>query len=312
MHVPSTHGCPHQAPRGHGASQGPPSRPRAPPGGGGPVDIPRRIPETPPRRRRAAPPPWPVGRCSLPGSGDRWAAGGHPAAGWRPARRDARGTPLACGGPRRPAGLPPGFLPPPPRSLQQRPEPPHGGVYTTPRGGGGWHRPGARAPSMAWREPAARPVVAGRAHVAGRSGTGAGPWLARPSCSWPAPFPPRLPPSSASLEVGLTLPWDSGAVRRPAPVPHGRAPAGCAVRAWGRWTGQVQGLPGPAHKVSVPARGRRPRQVRGRLAVVVSPLGPAACAERVGTQEEPDVGAPYPACTFPGQRFTDSVTEARA
>lgn len=49
--------------------------------------------------------------------------------------------------------------------------------------------------------------------------------------------------------------------------------------------GQVQGLPGPAHKVSVHARGLRPRRVRGRLAVAVSPLLPSACSERVGTQE---------------------------
>ena len=76
--------------------------------------------------------------------------------------------------------------------------------------------------------------------------------------------------------------------------------------------GQTQGLPSPAPNVAVPARGLRPRQVRGRLALVACPLWPSACAERVGTQDEPDCGAPYPAGTFPCQRFTDPVTEARA
>jgi hypothetical protein len=74
----------------------------------------------------------------------------------------------------------------------------------------------------------------------------------------------------------------------------------------------VQGLPGPAPHVAVPARGLRPRQVRSRLALTASTLLPSACEERVGTQEEPDFGALYPACTFPCQRFPGSVTDARA
>jgi len=58
--------------------------------------------------------------------------------------------------------------------------------------------------------------------------------------------------------------------------------------------------------------GLRPRRVRLPLAGAGSSRGPSACAERVGTQEEPDVGAHYPACTFPCQRCTGSVTDARA
>src|SRR5215813_1987323 len=49
--------------------------------------------------------------------------------------------------------------------------------------------------------------------------------------------------------------------------------------------GQTQGLPSPAHNVSVHARGLRPRQVRVRLAIVACPLLPSACSERVGTQK---------------------------
>jgi len=83
------------------------------------------------------------------------------------------------------------------------------------------------------------------------------------------------------------------------------------VRTWLRWTSQMQGLPGPAHDVSVHARGLRPRQVRVRLAVAACPLLPSACSERVGTQVG-HFGALYPACTFPCQRFTDPVTKACA
>src|SRR4029453_15547220 len=75
--------------------------------------------------------------------------------------------------------------------------------------------------------------------------------------------------------------------------------------------GQTQSLPSPAHDVSVHARGLRPRQVRVRLAMVACPLLPSACSERVGTQLG-HFGAPYSAGTFPCQRFTDPVTEARA
>src|SRR5919204_1200921 len=76
--------------------------------------------------------------------------------------------------------------------------------------------------------------------------------------------------------------------------------------------GQTQGLPSPAHDVSVHARGLRPRQGRVRLALVAYPLWPSACSERVGTQDSPDCGAPYPAGTFPCHRFTSPVTEACA
>src|SRR5262249_19373914 len=55
-------------------------------------------------------------------------------------------------------------------------------------------------------------------------------------------------------------------------------------------SGQMQGLPGSAHSVSVHARGLRPRQVRLRLAITAYPLLPSACAERVSTQDWPISG----------------------
>src|SRR2546425_3683925 len=86
--------------------------------------------------------------------------------------------------------------------------------------------------SAAARGPAALPVVSGRAHVAGHSGAVSGPWCALPSSPWPAPFPPRPAPlrpvldsaSSFVLHLVRSLPRYSGAVRRPAPMHHGRAP----------------------------------------------------------------------------------------
>jgi hypothetical protein len=41
--------------------------------------------------------------------------------------------------------------------------------------------------------------------------------------------------------------------------------------------GQVQGLPGSAQRVSVHARGLRPRQVCGHLAITASTVWPSAC-----------------------------------
>src|SRR5262245_47438086 len=50
--------------------------------------------------------------------------------------------------------------------------------------------------------------------------------------------------------------------------------------------GQMQGLPGPAHNVSVHARGLRPRQVGPSLAITGWSVLPSACSERVGTREK--------------------------
>jgi hypothetical protein len=80
------------------------------------------------------------------------------------------------------------------------------------------------------------------------------------------------------------LPRYYEAVRLPAPVHHGRTPwvhrADLAAR-----PGQMQGLPGSVHSVSMHARGLRPRRVRQHLAKAVSTIEPSACSERVGTQD---------------------------
>jgi hypothetical protein len=64
-------------------------------------------------------------------------------------------------------------------------------------------------------------------------------------------------------------------------VPLSGAPCGPD----GDGPGQRQGLPGPAHDVSVHARGLRPRRVRRHLAKAVLTVSPSAGSERVGTQE---------------------------
>ena len=79
------------------------------------------------------------------------------------------------------------------------------------------------------------------------------------------------------------LPRYSEAVRLPAPVHPGRTP--WVHRAdLASLPGQMQGLPGSAHRVSVHARGLRPRQVCPPLAIAVCAVWPSACSERVGTQ----------------------------
>ena len=87
-----------------------------------------------------------------------------------------------------------------------------------------------------------------------------------------------------------------------------RCPSTLSKRSASAWSSNAH----TKSNVSVHTRGLRPRQGRRHLALAVSPLWPAACSERVGTQEWPDFGAPYPTCTFLCQRFTVSVTEARA
>jgi hypothetical protein len=89
-------------------------------------------------------------------------------------------------------------------------------------------------------------------------------------------------------------------------------PLRCPVRTWPSLARPEAGPPGFRTQCCGPCRGRRPRRVRRRLTRTASPLWPSACAERVGTQEEPDGGAPYSACTFPCQRFVPPVTDTPA
>ena len=65
-------------------------------------------------------------------------------------------------------------------------------------------------------------------------------------------------------------------------VPLGYTVLGSGARS----SGQMQGLPGSAHRVSTHARGLRPRRVRLRLARTASTVWPSACSERVGTREK--------------------------
>src|SRR5712664_2796848 len=119
---------------------------------------------------------------------------------------------------------------------------------------------------------------------------------------------PEWPLASSLCSVASLGLWNgpTPCVRASRSCPYGSPCGPC-----GDGQGQTQGLPSPAHDVSMHARGLRPRQVRVRLAIVACPLLPSACSERVGTQIG-HFGALYPACTFPCQRFTDPVTEARA
>jgi len=107
--------------------------------------------------------------------------------------------------------------------------------------------------------------------------------------------------------------WDSGAVRLPAPVPHGRAP-GWLLRADLAARGPVRcrasrgphpmcpGLPGGCD----PTRSAHPWPSRG------GPCGLPRVRSAAAPEQSAAGGAPYPAGTFPGQRCTGTVTGASA
>jgi hypothetical protein len=82
------------------------------------------------------------------------------------------------------------------------------------------------------------------------------------------------------------LPRYDAAVRRPAPVPHGRIP-GVHRADLASLPGQMPGLPGSAPHVSVHARGLRPRQVCPPRAIPGCAASPSGCEEHVGTPNSP-------------------------
>ena len=243
------------------------------------------------------------------------------ASGCRPARPGGHDTPPASAGLTAPAGLPPGSLHRPPRSGHRRPEPlaiepvvrlPQSVdvVDMVPE-----RRQRLRAvPPRCLSSPVERTLQ-------GTPALRPDPGCARPSSPWPAPFPPRPPPLLPACigsciaswhPVVRSLPWYYGAVRLPASVHHGRALAGFTVRAWLRWPRPEQGLPGPAHDVSVHARGLRPRQVRRRLAIAAC----TAVAFRVfGARRHPGIArfrGSIPCLHVPLSTLHGPVTEARA
>jgi hypothetical protein len=129
------------------------------------------------------------------------------------------------------------------------------------------------------------PAVRRRAPV-----TGSTRLCVRPLVCWTTfPLARSLPSTSSAAPVGQ--PWFAGfcgPLKRSdslhpclTVVPRTGSPCGPGHTA----PGQRQGLPGSAPRVSVPARGLRPRRVWRHLARAVSPGSPSACAERVGPQK---------------------------
>ncbi len=139
----------------------------------------------------------------------------------------------------------------------------------------------AQAPEGAYRR--------GWAHVTGVPGAVSGSWSAPPRSPWPVPCPLPAPP----------VPWGApcskaSAVLWSCPTPCTRAsrsyPVGAPCGPGALSSGQLQGLPGSVPRVSVHARGRRPRQGCPPLALAGGAVWPAACSERVGTQDWPMSG----------------------
>ena len=128
------------------------------------------------------------------------------------------------------------------------------------------------------------PAVRGRARVTGMTR----PCVRSLVCAAPFPLASSLPSTSSAGSLG-NLCSKASSVLWSCPTPCTRASRSCPMGSpCGPSThgpGQIQGLPGSVHRVSVHARGLRPRQVRLPLAKTGSTVLPAACSERVGTQE---------------------------
>jgi len=147
-----------------------------------------------------------------------------------------------------------------------------------------------RAPASGQTRRHRAPAVPSRAPVAGFPGPVSGPCGTRPGSPWPAPFSPPPPPALAHQD------HCSGA----SPILWGcPTPCTCTSRSYPLGSpcgpghpapGQMQGLPGSAPRVSVHARGLRPRQVCPPLALAGWAVSPSACSERVGTQDWPISG----------------------
>jgi len=56
----------------------------------------------------------------------------------------------------------------------------------------------------------------------------------------------------------------------------------------------------------------RLRPARAHLAIATHTVLPSASRNDVGTEDNKDYGAQYPACTSPCQRFNDALTNAEA
>src|SRR4029453_9359718 len=131
------------------------------------------------------------------------------------------------------------------------------------------------------------PTVPRRAPVTGFPGAVSGPCGARPGSPPPALAHQDHCSGASSILWGCPTPCTR---------PSRAYPVGSPCGPDHTTPGQMQGLPGSAHSVSVHARGLRPRQVHVRLAMTAYPLLPSACSERVGTQDWPISGLhPLPA-----------------
>ena len=162
-------------------------------------------------------------------------------------------------------------------------------------------------PRVITRRPREGPGVHGRACVTGV------PRRCVRALGCSAVFPLASPPSLQPL----CQPWrpravvrerlqDSGAVRLPTSVHHGRAPHGFTMRTLAPSQGQTWVLPIPGPRASVHAWGLRPRQVWPALAVSVEPVLPSVREDHVGTWKfRSYFEAQDPACTSPCQRLAD-------
>ncbi len=107
---------------------------------------------------------------------------------------------------------------------------------------------------------------------------------ARADSPWSGPFPPPSPPagfSPALVRRSLRYPWAC-------PTSHDRSSPSCSFRIHGASPraisqGQAWDLPVPVQRVSMRARGLRPRRARPSLALAGRTVLPSAFDDTVGT-----------------------------
>ena len=165
-----------------------------------------------------------------------------------------------------------------------------------------------------WRQTAHRALLGahGPAHWAHHvSGSVSGVRFAGPCSPWPGPFPPPPPPpvsrtcsaASSVLRACPTSPIRASSAR-------GLRPFRCGPML--HCVGQSRDLPVLAQEGSARARGLGPRGVDLHLAMTVQSMWPSASLDGVGTPDEHDFAAQYPARACPCQRFAAALTSDNA
>jgi hypothetical protein len=137
-------------------------------------------------------------------------------------------------------------------------------------------------------------------HIDPSPGPVSGACFARADSPWPGPFPPPPPPAGFAPVFVRRVPR----YLRACPTSHSRSSPSCSFRIQGASPkaisqGQVWDLPVPVQKVSVRARGLRPRRASPSLALTRWIVLPSAPGDGVGTPKQTHFRGSIPGPHFP-------------